>query len=153
MMFWRTWRLFAKKERPRGGIIGGFEFILFFFLMACYIGYTNLSGIRQHDAFTFADTWDFLLIGSPGLYGLRVARFIAEARKYRLPQTLEWLVFIVPLAVFFTCAVGSSHFVQSYAAARGYQFCGPRSDHASIYVFVRPPERCPVIPQGQYWKR
>jgi hypothetical protein len=153
MIFWRDWRLVARKERPGDGLGRGWEIILAFSIVGFYVGYSGLSGIRAHDSFTSASTFDFLLIGTPAFYGIRIAQFIARARQYRLPQTLEWLVFVVPLLGFLVCAVGSSRFVKSYGIDHGYLFCGARSDHPEAYVFARPPERCPLIPQGQSWKR
>ncbi len=151
-MFLWTWRLVAKKERPGDSIGIGFEIILVFTLCAVYFALTDLVGVRQHDGFASASASDFLLIGTPGVYGIRLARFIARARQYRMPQTLEWLVFLVPLLTFLTLAVGSGHFVRLYAAGQGYTFCGPRPDHSQVYVFARPPHECPVLPEGTYWR-
>ncbi len=142
-----TWRLLGP-PRPGKSIGRGFEIVLGFSLLSFYMGFTDLSGFRQGSAFTTASNLDYLWMAAPCVYGLRVARFIAIARKYRMPQYLEWLVFVVPLIVLAVCAVGSPYFIQIYARDHGYRFCGPRPDHGMVYVFAKPMAKCPFVPFG-----
>ena len=143
-----TWRLFSRPE-PGKKLGPGFEVVLCFACLGIYMGYGDLRGIRENEVYTTASKLDFLLMAVPGVYGLRIAQFIAIARRYRMPQYLEWLVFVVPVLAIAVCAVGSPYFVKMYAEAYGYQFCSPRPDHPLVYVFSKAAQNCPWVPYGK----
>ena len=90
----------------------------------------------------------FALIGSIGIYGVRLSVWIAIIRRNRMPQTLEWLVCLVPLAATIICFVFSGPMVRAYAAGQGYHRCADRHDHGTLYVYAAPTTACPAQPPG-----
>ena len=136
MSFLTTTKIVSKRIRPGDFRPYFFELFLVVFLFAFWLGYSDLAAIRRHDAIATAGPSDFILMATPGIYGIRVSMFIAMARRYRMPQVLEWLAFIVPMAVFVVCAAASGHFAKAYAGAHGYRFCGGQGERSTTYVFA-----------------
>ena len=84
-----------------------------------------------------------------GLYGFRIATYIAIARKCRMPQVAEWWACLLGMAFFIMFAVFGGHMLKAYASTRGYTYCFEDAFRNPEYVFERRPLACPPEPSFQ----
>jgi hypothetical protein len=146
MSFLTTSRLFGKPARLNQ--LGGYAFDLFFllFLWLSISGWRDLQAFSSHAAVVSVSASTFVFFGALGVYGVRVASYIDMIRRSRMPQTLEWLVTIIPLALALPCFVASGHLVRLDARLHGYRFCYRDTERSSTYTFAATNAPCPVLP-------
>jgi hypothetical protein len=87
----------------------------------------------------------FRLFGLIGIYGIRLAWFIAIIRQNRAPQILEWVVTLLGLGAAFFCFMFGAFLLDGYAGLHGYRRCPAIGFRAREAVFVRPQTPCPPI--------
>ena len=137
-------RLFRVALRPGMPAPYIFDLLALFFVLAAFLGLDDLKGINRGLTVTVVPANAFALIGTLGLYGVRVAMWIAILRRNRMPQTLEWAACLAPLAVTLACLVFSGSLVRAYAAQHDYRRCADQRDHGTNYVFASPKAACPA---------
>ena len=125
-----------------------YDVLSLLFLLAAILGYSDLAGFRHRLPLVRSSPRDFIMIGSLGLYGVRLSMWIAILRKNRMPQIAEWLAAILPLAAAVICLVFSGPMVRAYAAGHGYHRCADQHDGGTLYVYAAPSAACPVQPPG-----
>lgn len=86
----------------------------------------------------------FVLFGALGIYGIRAAMYVAMLRRNRAPQTIKWLVFLIPIAVAIACFGASGPLLRVYADPHSYEFCSAHAARATMYTFARQKESCPA---------
>lgn len=86
------------------------------------------------------------IVGGLGIYGLRIATYVAIARRCRMPQVIEWWITLGGLAFMGVFFAGGGLMLQGYAAWHGYKYCYADSPRNPKYVFVKRTEACPPIP-------
>jgi hypothetical protein len=86
----------------------------------------------------FAD--DMTLIGCVGIYGFRIAQYIAIARQGRMPQIAEWCVTLAGLGLLLVSYVFAGALLDGYAGLHGYKYCSANPD----YSFVKSDLDCPI---------
>ena len=146
MSFLTTSRLFGKPVKPTqwGGY--GFDLLFVFFLWMSWQGFSDLHGFSTGAPVVSVPASTFVFFGALAIYGIRVAMYIAMLRRNRGPQTLEWLVTIIPILLALPCFVASGHLVKLDARLHGYQFCYGDADRSPRFVFAASGARCPPLP-------
>jgi hypothetical protein len=141
-------RLFARKLDARMPALYLLDALLLPFLgLAVLVGSDlgHLDGVRRS---VEVSSHSFAMLGAVGLYGFRIATWIAILRKNRTPQTAEWLVTLAGFAVFGVCVIFSSQLTDAYAAAHGYRPCGPVAYHREVtLMFAKDGVACPPPPK------
>ena len=144
MSFIYRQRLFANPVRLDyySGFI--FELILVLDLWAIAGNLSDLAGFAAGRPTVIASPWAFTLFSGLGLYGVRVATYIAIIRRNRAPQPAEWLVTLLGLglACFFLLFGGSM--LNWFADLNGYDRCPVVSSRADDAVFVPHGTFCPA---------
>lgn len=120
-----------------------FEVILALNLWAIAGDLSDLAGFADGRPTVVTSPWVFRLFGGLGLYGVRVAMYIAIIRRNRAPQPAEWLVTLLGLgfACFFLLFGGSM--LSWFADLHGYDRCAVVSSRAEDAVFVPHGKPCP----------
>ena len=137
---------FSKKLSARTPAIYLFELVGLLFLFSAWLGLDELKEINKGFPIANASASAIALIGVTGLYGIRVASWIAIFRHNRMPQTAEWLVCLIPLTAMIIAMVFSGPLVKVYASTRGYTFCHAYHNRETTLTFVKPKTSCPPIP-------
>lgn len=88
------------------------------------------------------------IVGGLGLYGVRIATYVAIARRCQMPQIVEWWVIIVSFALMAVFFLFGGAMLKAYGAAHGYRYCFADDVRGSNYVFVREARPCPPGPGG-----
>ncbi len=122
------------------------ELFLLLLLGSVYLGIDGLSGIGGGNPIAYASKNAFALIGAIGLYAIRLSSFVAMARNFRMPQRLEWWLFMIPTAAMILCFALSGILVKTYAAAHHYHFCYRETGRSDRYVFAAAKATCPPLP-------
>ncbi len=125
-----------------------YDLLSLLFVGAAVPGCSDLSGIRRRSPLVTLSPRDFILIGSLGLYGVRLSMWIAILRKNRIPQTAEWLAAILPLVGTLICLIFSGQMVRAYAGDHGYYRCADQHDQGTLYVYAAPACPSPAQPPG-----
>ncbi len=146
MSFLTSTKLIGKRLKPADYRQYIAELFLIGLLGSVYLGIDGLRDIRNHASIAAVPRDSFALIGAIGLYAIRVSSFAAMARNYRMPQTLEWWIFLVPTAAMILCFFLSGTLVKTYATAHHYRFCYRETVRAPRYVFAAPSVACPPLP-------
>ena len=146
MSFLTTTRIIGKRLKPTDYNQYIAELVLLALIAVAYFGYSDLSPLRTGSPTVTIQRNDFALIGGLGLYAIRLSSFIAMLRSYRMPQTPEWLMFMIVTTAMVTCFALSGTFVQSYASAHGYHWCYRQHDRATTYTFAKDHDACPPLP-------
>ena len=146
MSFLTTTRLFSQPVRLTqwGGYF--FDFLFLLFLWASYDSVRNLHGFSTGAPTVSVPGSAFVFLGALGIYGVRLAMYVAILRHNRAPQTLEWLVTNVPFVLAIPCFVASSRLVKLDAELHHYRFCYRETQRAPRYVFAAPSNTCPPLP-------
>ena len=121
-----------------------FDLLALFFVLAAFLGLDDLKSINNGAPVAVVPANAFALMGVLGLYGIRLSMWVAILRRNRMPQTLEWLVCLAPLAVTLICFIASGLMVRAYAAQHHYRRCADQRDHGTNYVFAAPKAVCPA---------
>ncbi|NPD69848.1 hypothetical protein HN018_22145 (plasmid) [Lichenicola cladoniae] len=130
----------------RIGSPGGYLFdaLMLLFLFVAYLGDRDLQAFSKGLPSVTVPGSTFVFYGTLGIYGIRAAMYVAMLRRNRAPQTIEWLVFIFPIAFAIVCFVASGPLLRVYADLHGYRFCSAHGDRATMYTFARQKESCPA---------
>ena len=128
-----------------------FDLLALFFVLGTFLGLDDLKSINQGASVAVVPANAFALVGVLGLYGIRLSMWVAILRRNRMPQTLEWVVCLAPLAATLTCFAASGLMVQAYAEQHHYRRCADQRDHGSNYVFAAPQAACPAPVQAADW--
>jgi hypothetical protein len=137
-------RLFGKPVRLDYYPAFIFEVILALNLWAIVGSLGDLAGFASGRPIVVTSPWVFTLFGGLGLYGVRMAMYIAVIRRNRAPQPAEWLVTLLGLglACFFLLFGGSM--LNWFADLHGYDRCPVVSSRADDAVFVLHGKSCPA---------
>ena len=146
MSFLTTTKIIGKRLKPTDYNQYIAELVLLALIAVAYLGYSDLSPLRTGSPTATVERDDFALIGGLGLYAIRLSSFIAMLRSYRMPQTAEWLVFIIGTTARVICFAFSGTFVQSYANAHNYRLCYRQHDRATTYTFAKDHDACAPLP-------
>jgi hypothetical protein len=121
-----------------------FEAILALNVWAIVGDLGDLAGFAAGRPTVVTSPWVFTLFSGLGLYGVRVAMYIAIVRRNRAPQSAEWLATLLGLglACFFLLFGGSM--LSWFAGLHGYDRCPAVSSRAEDAVFVSRGTPCPV---------
>jgi hypothetical protein len=139
-------RLFAKPVRLAEpvfwyGVI--LELILAASIWTASLGLDDLAAFASNQPAVIVSPNAFRFLGLPGLYGVRIAWFIAIIRRDRTPQTFEWIVTLLGLgAAVFSLTFGGL-LLNAYAGLHGYRRCPAAAFRAKDAVFARPQMPCP----------
>jgi hypothetical protein len=135
-------RLFANPIRLDfyGAFI--FELILAADIWAIVVSRGDLAAFDSNQATVTTSPWVFTLFAGIGLYGIRVAMYIAIIRRNRAPQVLEWMVTLLGLGLAVICLVLGSSMLSWYAELHGYDRCPAVSMQRADAVFARHQTPC-----------
>lgn len=136
-------RLFANPVRFDLYLAFIFELILALSIGAIVLSRGDLAAFSSNQPIVTTSPWFFMLFTGVGLYGIRIAMYIAIIRRNRAPQVLEWVMTLVGLGIAVICMGFGGLMLQGYARLHGYDRCPAGSIHATDAVFVRPPTPCP----------
>jgi hypothetical protein len=139
-------RLFANPVRIDFYLAFIFELILALNIWTIVLSFGDLAGFDSNQPIVTTSPRVFTLFTGIGIYGIRVAMYIAIIRRNRAPQVLEWLVTLVGLGFAVTCMLLGGLVLQGYANLHGYDRCPTVSLRTTDAVFVRPPTPCPDKP-------
>jgi len=144
MSFLQSRRLFGKPvyASSPGGYL--FDALMLLFLFVAYLGYGDLQAFGKELPIVTVPSSTFVFFGALGIYGIRAAMYVAMLRGNRAPQTIEWLVFLIPIAFAIACFVASGPLLRVYADLHGYGFCSADGARATMYTFARQKESCPA---------
>ena len=144
MSFLQSRRLFGKPVHASspGGYL--FDVLMLLFLFVAYLGYRDLRAFGEALPIVTVPGSTFVFFGALGIYGIRAAMYVAMIRHNRAPQTIEWLVFLIPIAFSIACFVASGPLLRAYAGFHGYEFCSAHGARATMYTFSRQKENCPA---------
>ena len=143
-------RLITANIRLNMPALYAFDVVGLFLLVLTYFGVKDLQQFGRGLANVSAASVDFALAGSIGFYGVRVASWIALARRGRMPQPIEWLAFIVPSIIALACLIFSGPLVNAYAAAHNYHLCFKQHDRdGTVLTFARTGASCPAKPTAR----
>ena len=149
-LFYRE-RLFAKPVRPtEPAFLFGFifELILALAIWVLTLELGDLAAFTSNAPAVIVSANAFRAVGSPGIYGIRLAMFIAIFRRNRAPQTLEWMVTLAGLGIFIFFLTFGGLLLDGYAGLHGYRRCPALAFRAKDAVFVKT-QRCQVISIGE----
>ena len=136
-------RLIRQDIRPGRPIFLLYDLFGLVLLWNAWDSWQSLSQFRLHEPLVSVSLSEVAGIGGIGLYGMRIAMFIALIRGLRMPQTLEWLVAIVPATLFLICLLFSSPIERAYIAAHDYCLCRTVEErHGSVLLFASDPAAC-----------
>jgi hypothetical protein len=142
-------RLFSKPLSIKMPALYLYDLLMLPFLFISILVIKDLSAFDGRAA-NEVSAHSFALLGTVGLYGLRVATWICIARHNRMPQTAEWTVTLAGLAVLVGCIVLSPQLTETYAGSRGYRLCGPVVHHREVtLLFAKQGDSCPPRPRGE----
>ncbi|WP_419729052.1 hypothetical protein [Lichenicola sp.] len=143
MSFMQSRLLFGKPVRASspGGYI--FDALMLLFLFVAYLGCKDLRAFAEALPIVTVPSSAFVFFGALGIYGIRAAMYVAMIRRNRMPQAIEWLVFLIPIAFAIACFVASSPLLRIYAEFHGYAFCSVHGTRATMYTFARKRGDCP----------
>jgi len=113
-----------------------FEAILALNLWAIVGSLGDLKGFVTGLPTVVTSPWVFTLFGGLGLYGIRVAMYVAIIRRNRSPQPAEWLITLIGLglACFFLLFGGLT--LRLFAHLHEYDRCPVVSSRAADAMFV-----------------
>jgi hypothetical protein len=139
-------RLFAKPVRLTEpvfwyGVI--FELILAASIWTASFGLDDLAAFASSQPAVIVSPNAFRLLGLPGLYGVRLAWFIAIIRQNRAPQTFEWIVTLLGLGAAIFSLMFGGLLLNAYAGLHGYRRCPAAAFRAMDAVFARQQMPCP----------
>jgi hypothetical protein len=148
MSFLRTRRLFGQNARlwhPAAFLFDALFIGTLWLVLGCW------RDLRQFSAgvpVVALHRFDFAIIGALGLYGFRLASYIALIRRNKMPQMVEWSVCLAGFAFAFLGFVltlsGSGP--RGYAAMHDYAFCDTDGHR---YIFARNDVPCPAPGERQ----
>ena len=121
-----------------------FDVLILLFLFVAFLGYQELRAFGEAPPIVTVPGSTFVFFGALGIYGIRAAMYVAMIRRNRAPQTIEWLVFLIPIALAITCFVASGPLLRVYASFHGYEFCSAHGTRATMYTFAKKKESCPA---------
>jgi hypothetical protein len=146
MSFLRTRRLFG--ENARFWHPGAFFFdALFIGTLWLALGcWRDLRQLASGVPVVALHRFDFGIIGGLGLYGFRLASYIAMIRRNRMPQTVEWSVCLAGFAFALLGVVLTLSGLgpRGYAAMHDYAFCYGEQHRSARYIFARNDVPCPA---------
>jgi hypothetical protein len=121
-----------------------FEVILALNLWAIVGSLGDLAGFASDRPTVVTSPWVFTLFGGLGLYGVRMAMYIAIIRRNRASQPAEWLVTLLGLGFAFVFLLFGGSMLRWYADLHGYDSCPVVSSRAGDAVFVLHRTPCPA---------
>lgn len=121
-----------------------FEVILAFNLWAVVGSLGDLAGFASGRPIVVTSPWVFTLFGGLGLYGMRMAMYIAIIRRNRASQPAEWLVTLLGLGLACIFLLFGGSMLRWYADLQGYDRCPAVSSRAGDAVFVPHGKLCPA---------
>ena len=124
-----------------------FDIVAILLFFGAYLGFQDIHDFDTRAKAVSVPANAFALIGCVGIYGIRIATWIAILRRNRMPQTVEWLVSLLPLGATLLCFVFSGTMVRAYATSHHYHACGEQQDHGTLYVYAAPSSACPSSAQ------
>jgi hypothetical protein len=86
------------------------------------------------------------VVGGLGLYGVRIATYVAIARHCRMPQVAEWWITLAGFAFMAVFFAGGGFMLQGYATLHGYKYCYADAPRNPNYVFTKRALPCPTPP-------
>jgi hypothetical protein len=143
-------RLFANPVGFTGAAFYGgfiFELLLAFTIWMALYAIEDLRAFTSDHSVVITSPRVFMTFTSVGIYGIRVAMFIAIIRRNRSPQTLEWIVTLIGLGVTLFGIMFSSLLLSCYAGVQGYYRCPTDSFRNRNAVFVLHKLDCSEIRQ------
>ena len=146
MSFVRTQRFFRKPATLLNP--GGFCLDFIALLILAFFYFVSLPDLERFNGTSAAvevNTGSVSAVFAFGLYGARISLLIAALRRNRMPQTAEWLVTLIGLALIFFGIVFGGDVLDLYAHARGYDFCFARAaGKTSVHIFALHGHPCPA---------
>jgi hypothetical protein len=140
-------RLFANPIRIDFYLAFIFDLLLALNIWLIFLDFGDLSAFDSDQPIVTTSPWVFTLFTGVGIYGIRVAMYIAIIRRNRAPQVLEWMATLVGLGFAAICMLFGGLILQGYAKLHGYDRCPAVSlDRRADAVFARPPTPCPDKP-------
>jgi hypothetical protein len=125
---------------PVGLLSDAMLILLLFAVRSCW---NDLQQFSSDLTVVAVSKFDFGIIGGIGLYGFRLATYVAMIRHNRMPQIIEWYVCLIGLAVACLCFLSTGFLVVSYASARGFEFCYDEGHRSGLYIFTEKSLACP----------
>ena len=116
---------------------------LVFFGGGAALGFLDLRKFDHGAPVILVAAWSFAFIGSLGFYSPRLAILIALARGNRMPQPVEWIVFLGGVFGALVLLITTGPAVRAYGRAHGYRFCSSTGAAPSDYTFAREGQSCP----------
>lgn len=122
-----------------------FEAILALNLFVIWTSLGDLDAFDAHQAVVAVSPYAFTMFAGLGIYGVRLAMFIAIGRGNRAPQVAEWIVTLLGIFFCFACLLLGGTALDAYARAHGYQRCADSAQHRVDARFALRPGDCAVV--------
>ncbi|MEA1649110.1 hypothetical protein UAJ10_08765 [Nitrospirillum sp. BR 11164] len=123
-----------------------FDLLLIFCIWLIWASYPDLLVFDTHPDHVLFDRYVFCFFAGPFLYGLRIAMYVAMARKYREPMTLEIRIIQISAIAFVASLLIGIFAGDLWASAHGYKRCFKPADRSNDYLYVLKDIDCPARP-------
>jgi uncharacterized BrkB/YihY/UPF0761 family membrane protein len=128
----RTWQLYF------------FDVLLLGGLIAAAVNLKDLALFNRASPQVDIYWGDLTTLGVLGIYGFRLATYVAIYRRCRMPQVLEWWLVIIGFGFAAVLFIFGGCLLRQYASVQGYTYCHETGYRGSHYLFVRHSLACPA---------
>ena len=146
MSFIRTAKIVSKKITLATWQLYFFDLLMLFFIFGAVVSVRDLKAFDSNADQVSMFWGNLTVLGGLGIYGIRIAMYIAIFRKCRMPQVAEWWACLLGMAFAVVFSAFGGQMLKAYASTRGYSYCFEDAFRHPYYVFERRPLACPPEP-------
>lgn len=126
-----------------------FDLLFLIALYLCYDSYKALITFRDNQAIVVIFPGTISLFAGLGVYGVRIAMYVAMIRHNRMPQTIEWLAVLIGISSSIIFMFFGGTFLDLWGETHGYRRCPVERIRNADAVFALVGTRCPPHWQGR----